>query len=507
MESVSLSESLISRTTDVLEEGVTQAANILKQTDESVQDKIAAHLYQSSGEQTNRMAVAIIANAAVFHTRIEGRQGIPLISELEGPTGFTNLEVIGCWEWIIENVNYWPIFKIASDLLRNMPTIQANRILNLLYGTASKLANMGATSLNDLSGRMFQKLIADRKFLATFYTLPVSATLLAELASARLQTDWASADAVKDLRVADLACGTGTLIGALYHAILARHRRTGRDDAEIHSAMVEQSLYAFDIMPAATHLAASTLSNAHPSVVFGTTRIVTMPYGYDENEHPHVGSLELIDQVFITPLLSLGEVRIAGRRNERADKIGVEHGLFDVVIMNPPFTNPTNHETAEVPVPSFAGFNTSEDEQKAMSSRLKQIRKSLSQPVGHGNAGLASNFIDLAHVKLKPGGILALVLPATFAQGESWNNARNLLADQYEDISVVTIANDGTTDRAFSADTGMAEVLVVATKKIDKDRESTFQFVNLLRRPAHHVEAVELAKFIAGADRRPVPGA
>ena len=502
LESASLSESLISRTTDVLEEGVTQAANILKTADESIHRRIAEHLHQSPGEQTNRMAAAIIANAAVFHTRIEGQQGIPLVGELEGSTGFTNLEVIRCWLWIINNVNYWPIFKIASDLLRNMPTIQANRILNLLYGTASELADMGATGLNDLSGRMFQKLIADRKFLATFYTLPVSATLLAELAASRLQTDWSNPDAVKELRVADLACGTGTLIGALYHAVLSRHRRTGRDDAEVHSSMVEQSLYAFDIMPAATHLAASTLSNAHPGVVFGTTRIVTMPYGYDENAHPHVGSLELIDQVFITPLLSLGEKRISGRRNEETNKIGVEHGLFDVVIMNPPFTNPTNHETTEVPIPSFAGFNTSEDEQKAMSSRLKQIRKNLAQPVGHGNAGLASNFIDLAHVKLKPGGVLALVLPATFAQGESWSNARSLLEAHYEDVTIVTIANDGTTDRAFSADTGMAEMLVVATRKIDKDRKSTFQFVNLLRRPAHHVEAVELAKFMAGADRR-----
>ncbi len=401
LESVSLSESLISRTTAILEEGVTQAANILKETDESVQEKIAELLHQSSGEQTNRMAVAIIANAAVFHTRIEGQQGITLVGELEGSTGFVNTEVVRCWKWIIENVNYWPIFKIASDLLSNMPTAQANEVLNLLYRTASKLANMGATSLNDLSGRMFQKLIADRKFLATFYTLPVSATLLAELAVSRLQIDWENADVVKDLRVADLACGTGTLIGALYHAILTRHRRTGSDDAEIHSAMIEESLYAFDIMPAATHLAASTLSNAHPGIVFGTTRIVTMPYGYDENKHPHIGSLELIDQVSITPLLSLGEKRITGSKNRKTDEtLGVSHELFDIVIMNPPFTRPTNHETAEVPVPSFAGFSTSEDEQQAMSSRLVQIRRSLSEPFGHGNAGLASNFIDLAHVKL-----------------------------------------------------------------------------------------------------------
>ena len=144
--------------------------------------------------------------------------------------------------------------------------------------------------------------------------------------------------------------------------------------------MIEESLYAFDIMPAATHLAASTLSNAHPDIVFGTTRIVTMPYGYDKNKHPHIGSLELIDHIYITPLLSLGEKRIAGRKSKKTDKrLGVPPWLFDIVIMNPPFTNPTNHEKAEVPVPSFAGFNTSDDEQKAMSARLKQIRKSLSE--------------------------------------------------------------------------------------------------------------------------------
>ena len=38
---------------------------------------------------------------------------------------------------------------------------------------------------------------------------------------------------------------------------------------------------------------------------------------------------------------------------------------------------------------------------------------------GHGNAGLSSNFIDLAHAKLKPGGVLAMVLQATFAQGSA----------------------------------------------------------------------------------------
>ena len=503
LESVTLSESLVSRSTDILEEGVRQAANILKVADKAIHQKVAEHLCQLPGEQTNRMAVAIIANAAVFHTRIEGKQGIPLISELRGSTGFVKTRVTRRWEWIIKNVNYWPIFKIASDLLRSIPTAQANQVLNLLYDKASELANMGATSLNDLSGRMFQKLIADRKFLATFYTLPVSATLLAELAVARLQTNWRNVDEVKDLRVGDLACGTGTLIGALYHAILSRHRRAGCDDSEIHSAMMEESLYAFDIMPAATHLAASTLSNAHPGITFGATQIVTMPYGYDKEESLHIGSLDLIVREYATPLFSLGEKQIIGEEGKNGDNpAGVRLKSLDIVIMNPPFTRPTNHEKTEVPVPSFAGFNTSEDEQRAMSLRLKEIRGRIYQPAGHGNAGLASNFIDLVHAKLKPGGILALVLPATFAQGESWVNARDLLEEHYKDISIVSIVDIGKNNRAFSADTSIAEVLVIATKKVDPDGESSSQFVNLSHRPRHHVEAIELARSISKADRK-----
>ena len=87
------------------------------------------------------------------------------------------------------------------------------------------------------------------------------------------------------------------------------------------------------------------------------------------------------------------------------------------MIMNPPFTRSTNHEKAEVPVPSFAGLGKTKEEQQAMSKRLKEVLKRLNKPVGNGNAGLASNFIDLAHVKVKPGGVLALVLPAVCVSG------------------------------------------------------------------------------------------
>jgi len=165
----------------------------------------------------------------------------------------------------------------------------------------------------------------------------------------------------------------------------------------------------------------------------------------------------------------------------------------DLVIMNPPFTRPTNHESTIVPVPSFAGFGTSNAEQKAMSRKLKASRCRL---LGSGHAGLASNFMDLVHIKLKPGGTLAMVLPFSFAAGGSWKNARSALDKYYHHIRVIGIASHGTYDRAFSADTGMAECLLIATKRSKSTVIQGTQFSSILRRPRSLLEASDVAKRI-----------
>ena len=149
-------------------------------------------------------------------------------------------------------------------------------------------------------------------------------------------------------------------------------------------------------------------------------------------------------------------------------------------------------------MPSFAGLGTSKEEQQAMSKRLAQIRRQLVNPVGHGNAGLASNFIDLAHVKTRSGGVLALVLPAACVSGSSWKDARRLLESKYKDLVVLTIAAHGQTDRAFSADTGMAEALVVANKcHAERKGCGKTLFVNLYHRPRSLAEAFEVARAVS----------
>ena len=514
IENVSLSERLLAEGTQILEQSIGEAAGKLRETAGThALENMAQSLYQEDGEQTSRMAMAIVANALVFHTAIVEAHGIATIDELRipGRNDVSKSRLLECWQHILDNINYYPIFRIASDLLLPIPDGTANAVLNRLAQAASDLAGLGATTLHDLSGRMFQRLIADRKFLATFYTLPTSAALLGELAVARLDaaTDWSDADALTGLQVADLACGTGALISAAYRALAVRYRRTGGDDQALHQQMMERALIASDIMPAATHLTASMLSSAHPGTTFGRTRVHTLPYGQQSQEKRHtmaLGALDLIEDDAAPSLFGTGATVAHGTgadvETEGGQDMILPRETADLVIMNPPFTRPGNHESIEgsVPVPSFAGLSTSKDEQRQMSARLKGICAKLKKSghlAGHGNAGLASNFIDLAHVKTKQGGVLALVLPASCVSGGSWADGRRLLEREYEDLVVLTIAAHGDTDLAFSADTGMAEALVVATKcRAGQEGCGKTLFVNLHHRPRSIAEAFEIARSV-----------
>ena len=95
------------------------------------------------------------------------------------------------------------------------------------------MAATGANQAHDLTGRIFQRLIADRKYLATFYTLPASAALLARLAVSKMDVDWSDAEAIGKLKIGDFACGTGALLSAVYEQIATKHESTGGDLAAL----------------------------------------------------------------------------------------------------------------------------------------------------------------------------------------------------------------------------------------------------------------------------------
>ena len=499
---VSVPQHAVDRAAQVLEEGIDRAEKIIEEMADQrpfVAREIADLLGMTNVRQTWRMAGAIIANALIFQERLTGvHETVKSLDEVCSESTLNpKREVLAAWTEILE-INYWPIFAIARDIVRQLQTWDAVRLLRTLRDTAEDVNATGVDNAHDLTGRVFQRLIADRKYLATFYTLPASAALLARLAVAKMEgVDWSDSKAVGKLRVGDFACGTGALLSAVYEQIASRHERAGGDAAALHSAMMEEVLYGCDVMPSAIHITGSTLAGMQPAGKFENSRLYTLAYGRQDDGSVAIGSLELLQASQTLALFTTSDParRTGGTGEEAASQILAEvpDSRFDLVIMNPPFTRNTTHEGAysDVSMAAFAAFNASETDQRDMAKRMLSLKRDTCY---HGNAGFASAFAALADRKLKPGGVLALVLPISAAAGSSWTSFRRMLASDYTEITVLSIAASGNDDLSFSADTGLAECLVIARKREIGDLGvERIQFCSLTRRPNGFADASALA--------------
>ena len=455
-----------------LEEGIDRAVTILHdmaETRPAIATRITGLLGMADVPQTRRMACAIIANALVFHKRLAGmHDDVEPLHLVCGPSEVNpQTEILAAWSRILE-INYWAIFVIARDIVAQLPPDTAAHILGALRKTAQDITTKGVTNAHDLTGRIFQRLIADRKYLATFYTLPASAALLARLAVAKLDdVNWADADAIANLRIGDFACGTGALLSAVYEHIATRHERAGGNSVQLHPAMMEEVLYGCDVMPSAIHITGSTLSGVQPQVQFGKSRLYTLPYGRQSDDSVKIGSLELLHATKQLVLINTSDPA------QRTGSVGEETAAH-----------------ADAPIAAFAAFDTAEETQREMAEWISKLTEDTCY---HGNAGIASAFAALGHQKLKPGGVLALVLPLSAATGLSWQSFRQTIMGHYTNVAVLSIAATGDA-MSFSSDTGMAECLVIARKLAEGEAtEQRIHFTSLNRRPQGFAHAAAIA--------------
>ena len=483
----------IENAADRLEQGVRAASERLSETIELRPDVgpwISERVHQEDGVQTRRMAMTIVTNALVFHANLAGSHGVKHLDALRSPSGrFSKMAVLDEWRNILD-VNYYPIFDIAHQIMSQLPEGLASDVFGLLSATATGLIDEGVTRSHDLSGVVFQRLIADRKFLATFYTTPSAAALLATLALPDRQADYGQ------FKIADFSCGTGTLLSAGYRRLAMLHEKQGGNAEEFHRYAMEQGIVGADILPMSVHLAASMLASAYPTRQFANTRLYTLPYAKQTGGHYALGSLDLLSEdAQIQPLFRTGApVRATGKGEERVvEKLDLKPGDFDLVIMNPPFTRPTNHSGShsDIPNPAFAGLGTDEEGQDIMGKRAKSLVRGT---CGDGNAGLASYFIALADKMVADSGTTAVVLPLAVLQGESWQKVRDLFFDAYSNVIVVSIAGEKSRDKSFSADTAMGEALIIARKRNGATQNKRGIFVNLVRRPKNPMEGEEIGE-------------
>ena len=498
---------------DELERGVEEAAEASAEHHHYGGDRgraLAAVLEQMDdpGGQTRRMVMTVIVNALIFHEALaqadfrvgpeDDARPVRTVEAFRQDGAFDRGALLVEWDAILER-NYWPIFGSAKALLdpvreHALPTGTAQAVLAPLWRTARRLVAGGITRSHDLTGVVFQRLIADRKFLATYYTRPAAAALLAGLvlpaARAPGGAEWGDEETLASLQIGDFACGTGTLLSAAYSRLSLLHELHGGDPAALHGPMMKHGLVGLDVLNIAVHLTAAMLAGSQPATPFDGECLLTMPYGAQPGGEVRIGSLDLLAPQEQAQMIDQAAATTAGgRRPEDVQDLvtRVGHGQFDLVIMNPPFTRPTNHEAshADVHIPAYAAFETTPREQAAMSARVRSLTD---DAASNDNAGLASHFAELAHRKVRTGaavadedtadedigneahpgtsagGAVALVLPLSALSGGSWDAIRAQWRGHYRDALVVTIAGAASEASSFSADTGMAECLVVATR-------------------------------------------
>lgn len=459
-------------------------------------------LHQETCPQTTRMAMLIIGNAFIFQSTLAGKpelETVPSLSRLRGQNGLLDSDLVfDAWD-TIQTVNYHSIYDVAVELANAIALDDrlVGAVLWTLRNTARELEQMGLAREHELAGIVFQKLITDRRYIKAHYTRPESAALLSALVLPHLPIGAVSREGqeveVAHLpKIADFACGTGTLLNGVYQRLLGFHEQAGGKGEDIHQFMLENNLVGCDILPNAVHLTAAIIASTHPNIKIGDTRIYAMEYGTHRPDGQYaIGALNLLrnpEGTLPIPMTTSRRIGGTGDTDTQAQQ-EFRHGECHIVIQNPPYIKGNTDKNSEVPKTTF-GDKGAEIE-RAMKKSLKNLKGS----VGDGNAGMGSHFVELADKMLRPDGTLGIVLPSNAIAGTSWRKVRKLWAAAYRDITVVTIADKEIANSTFSADTGIAECLVVATKGKGK-RTGRGTFICLHRRPASVLEAREIANQI-----------
>ena len=529
-----VSVSRLTQAVGELEDGVREAGTLIYRSGraDSVVEVLRQHQDPTvSGIQSCRMAAMLLVNAFIFQNVLAGH-GVANVRTVEAVRNervalADGSEVLrpsvhavrAAWKGILQ-INWWPIFDISTRIIEELAPNTASQILHRAAIAADRIVSTHIRNLQDAVGQMFGRLVADRDLLKAHYTRVEAARLLAEIAVERLDVDWSDRNAVTGLRVADFACGTGMLLTACYRSIAGRVRRAGVNARELHADMMQTVFTGMDVLPAAVHLTAMVLSSQHPDMVYGGTSIHLVPLGCDIRPDgrttTNLGALDMLRDGANVPSLfgERSDLQVAGTAREtRANTtVMVSPQSCDLVIMNPPYGRATKHSRRGVThagattdlVPPFAAFGASPEDQRIMADRLAKLSRRVPERAAHGNAGLGSYFFDIAHAKLRPGGVLALVLPLTAAAGKDWGGLRDRLAAHYEGVTFIGLAGATDEERQFSADTGIAELLLVAKRRCTPRIEHTtlrdVHWVTLLRRPTSETEALIDARLVTGIE-------
>jgi len=386
---------------------------------------------------------------------------------------------------------------MAREVVSKLSDVEASEVLDECASTAEKLLSMGMVGRHDLAGRIFNRLVSDRKFLAAFYTSIPAATLLAGLAllpDRWPQFDWTRVEELSEFRVIDPACGTGTLLMAVYRQIIDNHRSVAGDRSaidELHKALMENIICGADVVQAAIHITAATLAAMSPSIAFEQMNLHTLKMGVDQTGAVWLGSLDWLVASQVQSFFSTVGEQIGA--NSGITGALIPRPSVDLVITNPPYTrrgSDGGHEEAIARI-----FSIPEGDVQAQSRIARRTSELLRGTPANQIAGHGTSFTVLADRIVKQGGRIALVLPVTALAGEAWSEVRSMLSSRYQ-VEFVVSSHDPEM-RGMSYDTDIAEVLLVARRlKETETAPNRGVFVNLWRAPRLVTDALAILNAI-----------
>ena len=375
-------------------------------------------------------------------------------------------------EWRkIETIDYQPLSTLAANMLEDgdlSPKLGAT--LRVIHDTLVRYIDAGISATTNVAAEIWQSLIPDRDQRAAYYTKPVTAELLANLTAPRLANP-------AEARYNEICAGTGTIARATEENIRFRHYANTDDKSSIHARRMERYIRLTDINQQSVSVATANMAALEPDTAYSTNAVFAIT--------AEGGALNYLTRKGLADM----ETALIGRDGARSDMLILERHSADICNNNDPYF--VARKGAKNPVDS-----------KVMQKYKRQADRRL-KGVGNGNAGLASFMHVIEHELLAYGGVHGKVLPLKAAHAETWDGFRRNIENVYREVAAIcTAAGDGT---SMSADTGVQEMLVIATKQprpgqgeVETGGDRSVTCINLTQTCASKIEA----KMFADAIRR-----
>jgi predicted RNA methylase/frataxin-like iron-binding protein CyaY len=437
---------------------------------------------EKAKSQVNMLASYLLFNQILFYHIYKIKTNNPQLKPLSPITSLKDLQK---YFDDLKRIDYRPIYSI--ELIDKIPEkLEIIEKINMVIKNVLVIRAEHITK--DLAGRFFHALLPKEvaKVWAAFYTHPVAAEILANLAIDR----W-------DEKVIDPACGSGTLLAASYQRKLDLYKEeVGRELTEeeirqLHKKFLEEDITGIDIMPFAAHLTAINLSAQHLEATTNFLRIACM----DSLElAPQLKSKDFVEKgILIKSFSKELQKTLTGLRKlvsrEGALSLAEEKSEFkltpvDVVIMNPPFS-----DREKLP----------KDYLEKLSDN-SEFGRILGNICGH-QINLWGYFLALADIMLKPNGKIAAVIPINIARGKATEKIRNHLLENYHIRYIIKT----TKDLAFSESAAFRDILLVVEKRRPKENDETcIIFLNKSIREIKENEIKEIIKLKSGIEIRTI---